>query len=292
MYWEDADVIQPTPTLYDVNLSFSPISRAEACLNQAAAYKIDFDPTTWTNLSANLSGKIIYNSAGTAIASEGYYSKGGIVRTFVSGSFVHVENCPTSNSFTAALAANMFDLNGVSTPYIGGNNITIYADNSDFTIATKIYTNSSLTPQYYASSGWYRIDSTRRYWSQIDGMFLGINVFGDYIHNLLQSQNTPSGELMAKAASAFNYCNDVYDESIYVYTTSGATFMDSTSTTISPVYKNLYNASADQGYTPLELIENNAYYGPEYDIFSSSRRCGITGTLQARQKCSDGLAQP
>lgn len=115
-------------------------------------------------------------------------------------------------------------------------------------------------------------------------MFLGINVFGDYIHNLLQSQNTPSGELMAKAASAFNYCNGVYDESIYVYTTSGATFMDSTSTTISPVYKNLYNASADQGYTPLELIENNAYYGPEYDIFS--RRCGVAGTLQARQKCS------
>lgn len=290
MYWEDADVIQPTPTLYDVNLSFSPISRAEACSNQVAAYKIDFDPTVWINLSANLSGKIIYNSDGNAIATDGYYSKGGIVRTFVSGSFVHVENCPTSNSFTAALASNMFKLNGVSTPFIGGSNITIYTDNSDFTTATKIYTSSSLTSQYYASSGWYRIDSTRRYWSQSDGMFLGINVFGDYIHNLLQSQNEPIGDLMAKAASTFNYCNGVYDESIYVYTTSADTFMNSTNTTISPVYKNLYNVSSDQGYTPLELIENNAHYGPENDLFS--RRCGVAGTLQARQKCNNLNEQP
>lgn len=283
MYWEDATVIPPAPTLYDINLSFSSTSRAEACLNSTSAYKIDFDPALWTNLGANLTGKLIYNAAGNTIVGSGYYSNGGVVRTFVTEAFVHVENCQTVNSFTATLGPNMFNLNGSSAPY-SGTNITLYSDSASFTNATKLYTNPASTPFYYAPNGWYRVGSYRRYWSQVSGTFVGTDVFGDYIFNILASQLSPSadGEFMAKATSAFNYCNQIYEASMYLYTDEDS-FMSSASF-LGPVYRNMYSLTGNEGYEPLVSADGNAYYGPEGGLFY--RRCPDGGVLYSKTKCS------
>jgi hypothetical protein len=284
MYWEDAIIIPPAPTLYDINLSYSAISNANACSNPSTAYKVDFDPSLWTNLSANLSGKLIYNSSGNAIAVDGYYSKDGIVRTFVGGSFVYAQNCPIIYSFIATLGPNMFNLNGSFAPY-SGTNMTLYADNNSFTSATKLYTDVASTPLYYAPNGWYRVGLYRRYWSQVVGKFLGTDVFGDYIFNILASQSAPNGDYMAKASSKFNYCNQIYSDIMYLYT-DDSSFM-STDPFLGPVYKNLYNLTSNEGYEPIELIENNAFYGPENDVFY--RQCADAGVLQQRYKCTGSI---
>lgn len=283
MHWEDAGsgvIIPPTPTLYDINLSFSPITRAEACLNPTSAYKIDFDPALWTNLGANLAGKLIYNAAGNAVVGSGYYSNGGVVRTFVTEAFVAVENCQTVNSFTATIGPNMFNLNGPDAPY-SGSSILLYSDSNLFVNATKLYTNPASTPFYYAPNGWYRVGLYRRYWSQVQGSFLGEDFFGNYIFNVLASQSYPNGDYIAKASSSFNYCNQIYDEVMYAYTDED-TFM-STATYLSPVYRNLYSATGNEGYEPIITIENNAFYGPENDLWY--RQCANIGVLEQRRKC-------
>lgn len=280
MYWEDTLIIPPAPTLYDINLSYSAMTRAEACLNEPTAYKIDFDPALWTNTGANLTGKLIYNAAGNAIVGSGYYSKDSIVRTFT-GSFVHVQSCPITYSFTATLGPNMFNLNGASAPY-NGTNMLLYANSASFATATAIYTNPAATSFYYAPNGWYRVGSLRRYWSQTAGAFVGSDIFGDYIFNTLASQSYPNGGYMAKATSIFNYCNQVYEHVMYTYT-DDSSFM-STDAFLGPVYRNLYSLTNNEGYEPVILIEGGYTYGEQSGIFY--RRCVDEGVLQSRAKCT------
>jgi hypothetical protein len=285
MYWEDALVVPPTPTLYDINLSYSAYTRADACSNTTSAYKIDFDPALWTNLSANLSGKLIYDASGTAVVTDGYYSNGGVVRTFVGGSFVHVQNCPTVFSFNASLGPNMFNLNGTSAPYLGINTL-LYSDNISFENSTQLYTSPIASPLYYAANGWYRVNNIRRYWSQTDGSFLGQDVFGDYIYNLLGTQSSPSADPAVVTSSPNDFCNQINDDIQYIYITSG-TFMSLSA--LNPVYRNLsgYVLNQNEGDSPIEFIQVNLYYGSQYDIWH--RNCITPGQLQPRMECSAHL---
>lgn len=282
MYWEAAgNVVIPPPsvTLYDINLSYSSNSNSSACSNPTAAYKVDFTTSEWTNLSNSLAGKKIYNASGNSVAVDGIYAKDGIVRIFIGGTFVQVQNCPSINSFTATFAYNMFDLNGESV----ATNVTLYGNASTFNASTKLYSNPALTAQYYAPTGWYRSGSIRRFWSQSDGIFLGAEIFGDYIYNVLASKSSPSGEVIASASSAFNYCNQVYDNEMFVYTSGDYSFMSSASF-VGPVYRNIYSLANNEGYTPIDLVDNNTTYGPIGDVWY--RICYDLGVLHGRTKCT------
>jgi hypothetical protein len=102
---------------------------------------------------------------------------------------------------------------------------------------------------------------------------------------MLASQSYPNGDYTAKASSSFNYCNQIYDDIMYVYTDENS-FM-STSTYLSPVYRNLYNLTSNEGYEPIVTIENNAFYGPENDLWY--RQCANIGVLEQRRKCLENF---
>ena len=286
LYWEDAggSIIIPPPviTLYDINLSYNSISASSACNSPIASYKIDFVASRWADLNDNLTGLHIYNASGNTLSSNGFYAINGVVRTFNNGAFTQVQNCPTVNSFNAVFDYSMFNLNGESAPY-SGSSVIVYGDASTFIASTKLYSNSILTPTYYAPSGWYRNGIVRRYWSQAEGSFLGAEILGDYIYNVLASKTSPNGDLMAEASSPFNYCNEVYQSVLYVYTSGDYTFM-STASIVGPVYKNMYSLADNEGYTPIEILGTSAYYGPVNDIFY--RRNPDGGTLWNKTKCA------
>lgn len=286
LYWEDAggSIIIPPPviTIYDVNLTYNSISTASACNSPVASYKIDFIASRWIDLNDNLSGLHIYNANGNTIAADGFYAINGVVRTFAGGVFTQVQNCPTINSFSVTFGYNMFELNGEFAPY-SGSNVIVYGDANTFSLSTKLYSNSILTPTYYAPNGWYRVGAIRRYWSQIEGSFLGAEIFGNYIYNVLASKTAPNGDLMAESQSVFNYCAKDYQSIMYVYTSGDYTFM-STSSSVGPVYKNMYSLADNEGYTPIELLDNNAYYGQVNDDFY--RKCSNMGVLESKIRCN------
>jgi hypothetical protein len=282
-YLKEADLTWETdgfvaPSLYDLYLGLGRTSIA-ACSASANLYKVDFDPNSisWTNLQQSLSGYNLYNSTGTQLAVANYYSNGGVTRYWNGSSFAQVVQCTSLTAVTAYYAANMYNLNGSSTPYLNSTQSTIYiSGDSNFSIGAAIYTNSNGTGN--PATGWYRVGNVRRYWSNAESEFIGSSITVDEIKNLMDGSYDGLGNLGIIANSQINACsgNGYYS---YLYTTDG-TFMSAGS--INGVYLNLYNPATNEGEEPLQQIEYGNYVS-DYEGFS--RFCGSIGTLNAKQHC-------
>jgi hypothetical protein len=265
------------PALNPISLSYNLTNVTSACGAIANSYQCNFltqwnDSGTWTS-----NGNKLYNSAGTAYASSGYYHDNGIVRYWNSstGTFTARTTCPSYTSIVLAYnaAVNSTGTSGLNGTWASRSTSTYYADSSSLSLASVLYTDSAGTT--LATDGWYRGAGSRRYW---DGTtFVGAVLTADYVNYL----STLSYDSTASGACDENYFTYAY------YENSVATSKTFTGTTAIAYLFTSYNGS---GTSNLDYA-NSAYY---YSDSSYSRKCNnsYTGALSSAASCSVSPTPP
>ena len=276
MYWETTGYV--APNLYSISLSNGSTSAAACSSTSLANYRVDFDPgsISWTNINNTLSGYNLYNNAGNALVTAGWYTHNNVSRYWNGTAFTLVNVCATYTELNLRRSKVVYNLNGSTSPYHDSTAATVFADNSSFLNATKLYNSSSATT--YAATGWYRTGNVRRFWSFTDEAFLGVSINSDYIVNLIDGSNNtlPYNTLTYGTSSSTLqiYCNG-QGSILWLYTNSGNNIGDNVNT-ISDVYTN-YVGYGSEGTGPLVLVPAGFYYAND-DL----------GTAYARYSTQDG----
>jgi hypothetical protein len=285
LYWETE--ISEGPTLYNIALTSGSSSNTACAASNLLNYLVDFDPNeiSWTNLSNPLIGYSLYNLSGTALAHFGWYTRDGISRYWSGTAFTQIAVCTSYTALSARYSTSVYGLNGSSSPYHDSTSVDVFSDNSSFINSTKLYTNSNAST--YASSGWYRIGNTRRFWNFTTGEFLGVSINSDFIINLIDGSNNAesytTNNYGAKASSLATYCN-AGSEALWLYTNSGVNLSDSDSS-ISDVFTN-HAGYGSEGTGPLILIPAFDYYSDDDGGISFARYSSQAGYLALRTFCS------
>lgn len=287
MYWETAGYV--APNLYSISLSNGSTSAIACSSSVLANYRVDFDPgsISWTNTNNNLSGYNLYNNAGNALVAAGWYTHNGVSRYWNGTAFTQVNVCATYTELNLTRSKVIYDLNGTSAPYHDGTTVAVFADNSSFLNATKLYNSSSATT--YAATGWYRLGNTRRFWSFTAEAFLGVSINSDYIVNLIDGSNNSSpyntGTYGTSSSTLQLYCNG-QGLVLWLYTNSGNNIGDNVNT-ISDVFTN-YDGYGSEGTGPLVLVPAGSYYAPDDAGITSARYSTQNGYLGFKNTCSSG----
>lgn len=287
LYWETTGYV--APNLYSISLSTGSTSTIACASTTLASYKVDFDPgaISWTNTSNSLSGYNLYNSAGTALATAGWYTHNGVSRYWSGTAFTQIAVCASYTQLTLRYSSSVYGLNGNASPYHNSSSSVVYADNSSLLSATKLYTTSAATT--YAATGWYRLNNDRRFWSFTDGAFLGISISSDYIINLIDGANGAAnyntGTYGASSSTIQLYCNG-YAQVLWLYTNSGNNIGDAV-TTLSDVFTN-YSGYGSEGDGPLILVPSSYYYANDDYGTAYARYSTQDGYLGAKNTCSTG----
>lgn len=226
------------PSLNNIDLKYSASTSSEACnISSSSTFKIDFTSTDWKNLSYNASSKLLYNMNGTTLAAAGWYSFEGIARQWNGSAFINVITCSIVFNTTLQYSQYVQDLNGAFPLTAGGVSASYYIDSNNLLNATKIYDNSTATS--YATSGWYRDGSCRKYWNSSLGVFEGVTLTVDYI---------VSNGTLSIDSSGYSACFLLATNPTFIYTETNS--FDSPSTVLM-AYKNMYNPSLNEGREPL-----------------------------------------
>jgi len=164
LYWKSvASSAAPTET---ITLSESGDDIYEACTNTNQAYHWTGVGITWSNLTADLSGVLLFTDNGgnpglPATASK-WYEKDDVARYWDGSAFTQVIECPIIQNINLVYVADVTTINGnIPSTHVNADDYII--NEVDFKDATTLTLNGVNAP-----GGWYRETDddfgTRRYW--------------------------------------------------------------------------------------------------------------------------------
>lgn len=182
--------VSVAPTLFNITLTSPNGSSDDACSDSIdTTYKITTTSSTWTLFPAATSQYQLYNSTGTAPASQGWYQREGVSRYWNGSSWTAMVECNTQ--------VNLYhDTNGIN---LNGTGSFDYAFTPSVTLSSKLINANSFASATLlynsdgtlASAGWYRrqgvegtpgiwLTEERRFWTGTQ--FSGETIFHNYIY--------------------------------------------------------------------------------------------------------------